>query len=67
MLGVAFFIQSTITDQNNNFQQKCLLPIEDIEYIGFLSTNVKRYFTSDFFVKFWGPAKSFQMELRLAN
>ena len=57
MLGVAFFIQSTITDQNNNFQQKCILPIEDIEYIGFLSTNVKSYFTSDFFCKVLGASK----------
>ena len=43
MLGVDFF-QSIFDDRNKNFQQNFLYPIEDIN---FLSSNLKRYFTSD--------------------
>ena len=41
MFGVVLFIQSIVTDQNNNFQQNFF--IEDID---FLNSNLKRYFTS---------------------
>ena len=47
MLGVVFFIQSIFADRNNSFRQNFLYPIEDID---FLSSNVKRYFTSDYFL-----------------
>ena len=47
MLDVIFFIQSIFTDRNNNFQQSFLYPIE---YIDFLSSNLKRYFISDDFL-----------------
>ena len=51
MLGVVFFILSIFTDRNNNFQQKFLFSIEDMD---FLSSNLKRYFTSDYFWKVLG-------------
>ena len=52
MLGVVFFIQSIFTDPNNNFHQKFLFSIEDID---FLSSNAKKIFHLQlFFVKFWG-------------
>ena len=44
MLGVVFFIQSIFTDRNIFFSTKFLYPIEDID---FLSSNKKRYFTSN--------------------
>ena len=33
MLGVVFFIPSIITDRNDNFQQKLLYPIQDIDWL----------------------------------
>ena len=47
MLGVVSFIQSKFADRNNSFQQNFLYPIEDID---FLSSNLKRYFISDYFL-----------------
>ena len=45
MFGVVLFIQSIVTDQNNNFQQNFF--IEDIDILP----------PSPFFVKFWGFEK----------
>ena len=42
-----FFIQSIFTDRNNNFQQNFFHLIENID---FLSSKLKRYFTSDYFL-----------------
>ena len=47
MLGVFFFIQSIFVDRIDNFQQKFLYTIEDID---FLSSNLKRYLTTDYFL-----------------
>ena len=52
MLGVVFFIQSSFTDRNNDFNKKILYVIKDIN---FPSSNAKRYFTFDCFLQnYWG-------------
>ena len=53
MLGVVFFTQSIFTDRNN-FQQIFLDPVEALD---FLSSIVKRYFTSDIFLYSSGGLK----------
>ena len=47
MLEYVFYIQSIFTDRNNNFQQNVLNPIEDSDFLG---SNVKWYFTPDYFL-----------------
>ena len=46
MLGVVFY-SVIFADRNNSFRQTFLYPIEDID---FLSSNVKRYFSSNHFL-----------------
>ena len=62
MLGVVFFIQSIFTDPNNNFHQKFLFSIEDID---FLSSNAKRYFTSNCFLLSSGGLKIAKISMYL--
>ena len=47
MLGVLFFIQSIFTVEMIVLKNNFLILIEDID---FMSSNVKRYFTSDYFL-----------------
>ena len=47
MLGVVFLFSQFSPTKKKDFQQKFFYPIEDIDL---LSSNVKRYFISDYFL-----------------
>ena len=50
ILGVVFLFSQFSPMEIIVFDKTFLYPIEDID---FLSSSLKSYFTSDFFVKFW--------------
>ena len=51
MLGVVFLFSHFPPIEIKVFDRKFVYPIEDVD---FLSSNLKRYFASDYFlIKFW--------------